>query len=99
MHRTDVKQHNIKSASLFCSDHYVILARRRLRMWCVELFNYWGVGNAESNNGLMMVLLKDQRKLESVTGLGLEEVNKSSMLSLTMNSAVFRARRYYHLGR
>jgi uncharacterized protein len=43
-------------------------------MWCVELFNYWGVGNAESNNGLMMVLLKDQRKLESVTGLGLEEV-------------------------
>lgn len=43
-------------------------------MWCVELFNHWGVGDGESSNGLMMVLLKDQRRLESVMGLGLEEV-------------------------
>lgn len=34
----------------------------------------WYTGSSEYHNGVMFVLLKDQRRLETVSGLGLEEV-------------------------
>ncbi|RDV39397.1 TPM domain-containing protein [Bradymonadaceae bacterium TMQ3] len=37
-----------------------------------ELFNLWGVGKAGSDNGLLIVLVTDERRLEMETGYGLE---------------------------
>ena len=39
-----------------------------------ELFNYWKIGDKSKNNGLLMLFVKDQRKMEFETGYGLEGV-------------------------
>ena len=39
-----------------------------------KLFNYWKVGERTKNNGLLMLFVKDQRKMEFETGYGLEGV-------------------------
>lgn len=37
-----------------------------------KLFNEWGVGKKKNNNGLVVLLVLDQRYIQFVTGLGLE---------------------------
>ena len=37
-----------------------------------RLFNYWGLGNKEANNGLLVLLVKDQGAIEIETGYGVE---------------------------
>ena len=37
-----------------------------------ELFNSWGIGDKEKNNGLLMLFVEDQHKMEFETGYGLE---------------------------
>ena len=39
-----------------------------------ELFRYWGVGNKKNDNGLLILLVMDQRRMEFETGYGLEGV-------------------------
>lgn len=40
----------------------------------VELFNYWGIGNKERNDGLLILMVMDERRVEFITGYGLEEI-------------------------
>src|SRR5690554_4091824 len=42
--------------------------------FAVELFNLWGVGKAGQDNGLLIVLVTGERRLEIETGYGLEAV-------------------------
>jgi len=42
------------------------------KSFTTALFNHWGVGDAETNNGLLVVLVLGQRRLEMETGYGLE---------------------------
>jgi uncharacterized protein len=37
-----------------------------------DLFNTWGIGKSENNNGLLILLIKDQRTVRFHTGYGLE---------------------------
>jgi uncharacterized protein len=37
-----------------------------------ELFNYWDIGEEETRNGLLIVVVKDQQRVEFETGYGLE---------------------------
>lgn len=39
-----------------------------------QLFNYWKIGDAEKDNGLLMLFVEDQHKMEFETGYGLEGV-------------------------
>lgn len=39
-----------------------------------NLFRHWGIGNEESNNGLLILYVADQRKIRFTTGYGLEGV-------------------------
>lgn len=39
-----------------------------------DLFNYWGIGDKEKNNGMLMLFVEDQHKLEFETGYGIEPV-------------------------
>ena len=45
-----------------------------------ELFAHWGVGKADKDNGLLVVLVMDQRRLEMETGYGLEGTLSDSWL-------------------
>lgn len=39
-----------------------------------ELFNYWGVGKRATNNGLLVLMVKGQRRIEFITGYGMESI-------------------------
>ncbi len=40
--------------------------------FATELFNHWGIGDAEQDNGLLILFVLDQRRIEFETGYGLE---------------------------
>jgi len=42
--------------------------------FATELFNHWGIGHRKTNNGLLILMVKDVRRLEMETGYGLESV-------------------------
>lgn len=42
--------------------------------FATELFNHWGIGHRQTNNGLLVLMVKNQRRLEMETGYGLEPV-------------------------
>lgn len=42
--------------------------------FATELFNTWGIGKAASNNGMLVLLVVDARRLEMETGYGTETV-------------------------
>lgn len=42
--------------------------------FAIELFNHWRIGQAFRNNGLLILLVADQRRVEFITGYGLEGV-------------------------
>jgi len=39
-----------------------------------ELFRYWGIGQKDNNNGLLILLVMDQRRMEFEVGYGLEGI-------------------------
>lgn len=41
--------------------------------FATTLFNYWGIGDAETNNGVLLLFVEDQHALEMETGYGAEE--------------------------
>ena len=44
------------------------------RFWGTDLFNLWGIGDRETENGLMLLFVNDARRIEFITGRGLESV-------------------------
>ncbi|MCD4793777.1 MAG: TPM domain-containing protein [Bacteroidales bacterium] len=44
------------------------------KTFATELFNHWGIGNAETDNGLLILFVKDQRRIEFETGYGTEQI-------------------------
>ena len=43
------------------------------KYFATGLFNYWGIGDAETDNGVLLLFVEDQRALEFETGYGAEE--------------------------
>ena len=44
------------------------------KTFATELFNHWGVGNAETDNGLLILFVMDQRRIEFEVGYGTEQI-------------------------
>ncbi len=44
------------------------------KTFATELFNHWGIGNAETDNGLLILFVMDQRRIEFETGYGTEQI-------------------------
>ncbi|MCF6367234.1 MAG: TPM domain-containing protein [Bacteroidales bacterium] len=44
------------------------------KTFATELFNFWGIGNAETDNGLLILFVMDQRRIEFETGYGIEQI-------------------------
>lgn len=44
-----------------------------------NLFRHWGIGNKESNNGMLIVYVADQRKIRFTIGYGLEGILPDAM--------------------
>jgi uncharacterized protein len=50
------------------------------KAFATKLFNHWGIGDAQANNGLLVLLVMDQRRLEMETGDGLQTVLTNTSL-------------------
>lgn len=44
------------------------------RVWGTDLFNHWGIGSAETENGLLMLLIHDIHGIDFITGRGTEGI-------------------------
>ena len=44
------------------------------RDFATDLFNHWGIGKADVDNGLLILMVEDERRLEMETGYGMEPV-------------------------
>ncbi len=47
--------------------------------FATRLFNYWGIGQADTDNGLLVLTVMDQHRTEFETGYGLEAVLTDAM--------------------
>lgn len=57
------------------------VAPRTPKSFSTALFNHWGIGSAEKNDGLLVLLVLGERRLEMETGVGLEPVLTDRWLS------------------
>jgi uncharacterized protein len=48
--------------------------------FATSLFNHWGIGNASTDNGLLILMVRDKRHLTIETGYGLEAILPDSWL-------------------
>ena len=53
-----------------------------------ELFNFWGIGERERNNGVLMLMVEDQHKLRFETGYGMEETMPDALCLKIFNDII-----------
>lgn len=56
--------------------------------FATELFNDWGVGNAATNNGVLLLFVEDQHALEIEIGYGMEEVLTDAKCERIFNKVI-----------
>lgn len=65
--------------------------------FATDLFNYWGIGDAETDNGVLLLFVEDQHALEFETGYGAEVTLTDADCSRIFNRTIvpyFRAGDY-----
>lgn len=62
----------------------------------MSLFNDWGIGTIEENNGVLLLIVKQERKMRIQLGSGFPESIDSSMLHIIQNDLVpaFKAKQF-----
>jgi len=56
------------------------------REYALQLFRHWALGTAKDNNGLLLLLSKDERAIEIVTGKGLDAILTPAELQKAINA-------------
>ena len=56
--------------------------------FATALFNYWGIGDAETDNGVLLLFVEDQRALEFETGYGAESVLTDARCAQIFNKTI-----------
>lgn len=51
------------------------------KTFATQLFNHWGIGKAQTNNGVLVLLVMGQRRLEIETGTGVEAALTATWLA------------------
>lgn len=51
------------------------------KVFATKLFNYWGIGKAEENNGILFLVSVNEHRVEIETGLGIEPVLPNSQIA------------------
>ena len=77
---------NFLFAQLEASDTFQVamvclrsIGENNVKDFATELFNHWGVGTADKDNGLLILFVLDQRRIEFETGYGTESVLSDGM--------------------
>jgi uncharacterized protein len=56
------------------------------REYAIQVFQHWALGTAKDNNGLLLLLSKEERAIEIVTGKGLDAVLSDTELQKALSS-------------
>jgi uncharacterized protein len=56
--------------------------------FATALFNHWGVGKADADNGVLVLLVMGQRRLEMETGYGVEPILPDGWLGVMQNQSM-----------
>ena len=56
--------------------------------FATELFNYWGIGDKEADNGILLLFVEDQHALEFETGYGSEEILTDAKCAQIFNNTI-----------
>jgi uncharacterized protein len=56
--------------------------------FATTLFNYWGIGDSETNNGVLLLFVEEQHALEFETGYGAESVLTDAKCSQIFNNTI-----------
>lgn len=59
-----------------------------LRAFGLKLFNAWGIGNRDANNGVLLLVSKTDRRIEIITGTGLGDVFPDAEVSRLIQQAI-----------
>lgn len=59
-----------------------------IELFATNLFNHWGVGNAEKNNGIMVLVAKNDRKMRIEIGKGYESYWDVRMKQIIENTFI-----------
>ncbi|AZQ43089.1 TPM domain-containing protein [Nonlabens ponticola] len=62
-----------------------------IQQYATDLGSYWGVGQKESNNGLMIVVCKPCRSFGIATGLGTQEVLTDEICKTVIDETIIPA--------
>lgn len=66
--------------------------------YAVQLYNQWGIGQKQKNNGVLILVAKDDRKVFITTGYGMEGVLPDALCKRIVNNDIlpnFKAGYYY----
>lgn len=66
--------------------------------YAVQLYNKWGIGQKEKNNGVLLLVAKDDRKIFITTGYGMEGVLPDALCKRIVDNDIlpnFKAGDYY----
>lgn len=69
-----------------------------IEAFATDLGNYWRVGTAEKNNGLLIVLSLNNRQIRISTGLGVEKILSDEFLKGVIDNDIipyFKENKYY----
>jgi len=59
--------------------------------YAVQLYNNWGIGQKEKNNGVLILVAKDDRKVFITTGYGMEGVLPDALCKRIVNNDILPA--------
>jgi uncharacterized protein len=51
------------------------------KQFATQLFNYWGIGKTNINNGVLFLISKDEHRVEIDTGYGIEKILPNAQVS------------------
>ncbi len=58
------------------------------RAFTPELFNHWGIGKADVNNGILFLISVEDRRVEIETGYGIEAILPNAKVSKIINTKI-----------
>jgi uncharacterized protein len=59
-----------------------------LKQFATQLFKYWGIGKTGINNGVLLLISKNDRRVEIETGYGLEKIVPKTLIGDIINQQI-----------
>lgn len=89
---------NKKTSTQFAIVVLNTIGKRNLEETATRLFNSWGIGQKKKNNGLLILVAMNDRKIRIEVGEGLEKTISNAIAAQIINADIkpaFKEARYY----